>query len=103
VVVLHDLAGMSRDLRDEVDRLAEAGYLAVAPDLFRADRRPACMFRMIRETWRQEGPTFADIEAVGRWLADRPDCTGRIGVIGFCMGGGLPCSWRPGTGSTRRA
>jgi carboxymethylenebutenolidase len=88
-VVLHDLAGMSRDLRDQVDWLAEAGYLAVAPDLFRADRRAACMFRMIREAWRQEGPTFADIEAVGRWLADRPDCTGRIGVIGFCMGGGF--------------
>ena len=89
VVVLHDLIGMSRDLRSQVDWLAEAGYLAVAPDLFRGNRRPACMFRMIRETWRQQGPTFPDIEAVGRWLADRPDCSGRIGVIGFCMGGGF--------------
>jgi carboxymethylenebutenolidase len=89
VVVLHDLVGMSRDLRNQADWLAENGYLAVAPDLFRGNRRPICMIRLIRETWRGEGPTFADIEATGRWLSGRPDCTGRVGVIGFCLGGGF--------------
>lgn len=89
VVVLHDMAGMSRDLRRQAGWLAGAGFLAVAPDLFRGNRRAACIFTMIRETWRQQGDTFTDIEAVGRWLADRPDCTGRIGVIGFCLGGGF--------------
>ena len=89
VVVLHDLVGMSQDLRNQADWLAGSGYLAVAPDLFRSDRRASCMFRMIRETWRGDGPTFVDIQAVGAWLADRPDCTGRVGVIGFCMGGGF--------------
>lgn len=89
VVVLHDLVGMSRDLRAQADWLAEAGYLAVAPDLFRGNRRPTCMFRLVRETLRGQGPAFADIEAVGRWLAARPDCTGRVGVIGFCLGGGF--------------
>jgi len=89
VVVLHDLAGMSHDLREQADWLAGAGYLAVAPDLFRGNRRPTCMIRMIRETWRRRGPTFADIEATGRWLAERPDCTGRVGVVGFCLGGGF--------------
>jgi len=89
VVVLHDLAGMSHDLREQADWLAGAGYLAVAPDLFRGKRRPICMIRMMRETWRRQGPTFADIEATGRWLAERPDCTGRVGVVGFCLGGGF--------------
>ena len=89
VVVLHDMAGMSRDLRRQADWLAGAGYLAVAPDLFRDARGASCIFRMIRETWRGEGPTFLDIEAVGRWLAGRPDGTGRVGVIGFCLGGGF--------------
>ena len=89
VVVLHDLVGMSRDLRDQADWLAAAGFLVVAPDLFRGNRRPTCMFRLIRETLRGQGPTFADIEAAGRWLSGRPDCTGRTGVIGFCLGGGF--------------
>ena len=89
VVVLHDLAGMSHDLRNQADWLAGAGYLAAAPDLFRGNRRPTCMIRMIRETWHGQGPTFADIEAVGRWLSERPDCTGPVGVIGFCLGGGF--------------
>jgi carboxymethylenebutenolidase len=89
VVVLHDLVGMSQDLRNQADWLAGAGYLAVAPDLFRGNRRPTCMIRMMRETWRRQGPTFRDIEATGRWLAERPDCTGRVGVIGFCLGGGF--------------
>ena len=89
VVVLHDLVGMSHDLRNQADWLAGAGYLAVAPDLFRGNRRPTCMIRMIRETWRGSGPTFTDIEATGRWLAERPECTGRVGVIGFCLGGGF--------------
>jgi carboxymethylenebutenolidase len=89
VVVLHDLVGMSRDLRNQADRLADAGYLTVAPDLFRGGRRAVCMIRMIRETVRRQGPTFADIAAVAGWLSDRPDCTGKVGAIGFCLGGGF--------------
>ena len=89
VVVLHDMVGMSRDLRRQADWLAGTGHLAVAPDLFRDDRGARCIVRMVRETWRGAGPTFADIEAVGRWVAGRPDCTGRVGVIGFCLGGGF--------------
>lgn len=47
---------------------------------------------MIRETWRGDGPISDDVRAVGRRLADRPDCTGRFGVIGFCAGGGSAAS-----------
>jgi len=73
----------------DVRRLAGAGYLAAAPDLYRGGRRSTCLIRMFREARARRGRTFEDLDAVRRWLAVRPDCTGSVGVIGFCMGGGF--------------
>lgn len=89
VVVLHDALGMTSDLRNQADWLAGAGYLAAAPDLYhRRGSRLRCMFGVIRDALRREGATFEDLERVRQWLLARDDCSGRVGTIGFCMGGG---------------
>ncbi len=88
VVVVMDALGLSDDIRVQADRLAAAGYLAFAPDLY-SGRGLKCVMATLQASRSGTGEAYTDIEAARRWLEDRDDCTGKIGIIGFCMGGGF--------------
>ncbi|MCA1224615.1 dienelactone hydrolase family protein [Saccharopolyspora sp. 6M] len=89
VVVVHDAFGMTEDARAITDRFAAEGYLAIAPDLYTRGGFARCVRTVFRQLSTGSGQAFEDVEAARRALADREDCTGKVGVVGFCMGGGF--------------
>lgn len=89
VVVVHEAFGLNDDIRSHADRFAAAGYLAVAPDLYTAGGTFRCLRATFRTMIAGHGPAFDDLEAARRFLLDRAECSGKVGVIGFCLGGGF--------------
>jgi carboxymethylenebutenolidase len=89
VVVIHDAVGITTDIKRIADRLAAAGYLALVPALFRRGFRPRCVVSTLRALSNGSGVAVDDIVAARDHLAADERCTGKVGSVGFCMGGGF--------------
>jgi carboxymethylenebutenolidase len=98
VVVIHEAFGLTDDIRGKAAEFAARGYLALAPDLFDGRSWIRCIRSAFVQLRAGRGPAFAALDAASAYLAARPDCTGKTGVIGFCLGGGfaLLCAPRAG-------
>jgi carboxymethylenebutenolidase len=94
VVVIHDALGMSTDVRNQADWLASERYLAVAPNLYYWGRRIRCLISTVRLGERP----LSELDATRRWLAEQDRCSGKVGVIGFCMGGDFALMMAPRRG-----
>jgi carboxymethylenebutenolidase len=89
VVMLHEGWGIDDVLRRHADRMAAAGYLVYAPDLLGEGSWLRCIRITFKALQARSGKPFELIESCRRELKADPDCTGKVGVIGFCMGGGF--------------
>lgn len=96
VVIVHDAIGFDNDNRAIVARVAAGGYLAIAPNLYSRGGRMRCMTRVFREALAQRGRAFDDLVASRDHLLASPQCSGGVGIAGFCMGGQFALLAGPG-------
>lgn len=87
LVVAHEAFGVDANMRAIADRLASRGYLTVIPDLYTEGGAVRCLYATFRALQRGSGRAFQDIEAARVWAVRHPQCSGRVGIIGFCLGG----------------
>lgn len=87
VVVVHELFGVDDIMKRQLTRLAEAGFVALMPDLFTAGGPRKCLVSTFRALRSGHGRAYADLEAARSLLAESPESNGKVGVTGFCMGG----------------
>jgi carboxymethylenebutenolidase len=89
VIVIQEWWGVDNWIREQTDRFAKQGYVALAPDLYRGKSTsdPGEAHELMRGM--PEDRAMADLKAAYEYLASRPDVDPQhIGVIGWCMGGG---------------
>jgi carboxymethylenebutenolidase len=89
VVMIHEAFGLNDMTRRHADRLASAGYLTLALDLFSEGGARRCLVSTMRSMLKGSGRPFTDLATARAWLAKAPQSNGKTGVIGFCMGGGF--------------
>jgi len=96
VIVIHEIFGLSDWVRSVTDQLAEAGYIAIAPDLLSgtapggggtAELGGMDAVRKAISGLPADQVT-ADLNAVAAYVAKLPACNGKVVVAGFCWGGG---------------
>jgi carboxymethylenebutenolidase len=91
VLVAHENRGLNPHIEDIARRLALDDFMAFAPDaLFPLGGYPGDEDKA-REVFPKldQAKTSEDFVAAARWLQGRADCTGKIGAVGFCYGGGI--------------
>lgn len=87
VVLVHDAIGYGPD-KERISRLvAAAGYIAITPNMFARGGLVRCITRVFRELLTQRGRALDDILAARDHLLALPQCSGAVGIAGFCMGG----------------
>ena len=98
LLLVHELFGLDDEMKRHADRLAAMGYLVLAPDLLARGRKVVCLAQTMTALRKGRGRAFDDLEAGRTALLADPACSGSVGVIGFCMGGGfaLVLAGRPG-------
>lgn len=93
MIVIHEAGGLNDHIRDVCNRFANIGYVALGVDLYTREGGPptagnmqAIMARLFSMS---DATILGDLEGAADHLRSREECNGKLGCIGFCMGGRL--------------
>ncbi|CAO3418963.1 dienelactone hydrolase family protein [Azospirillum argentinense] len=98
LVVIQEIFGVNQVMRDLCDGFAAQGWLAVCPDLFWRQEPGVQITDKTQEEWNRafalmngmdQDKAVDDLKATLAWLRQNPDCTGKAGSVGYCLGGRL--------------
>ena len=105
VLVVHEAMGLNDDIRRIAARFADSGYVALAPDLVGAGWKPLCIARFFGGIGKVgTGRPYREMAAFHDWLARQPGVDpDRVGMAGFCMGGGFAMLYAARGGRKLRA
>ncbi len=96
VIVIHENKGLTDWAKSAADQFAEAGYIAIAPDLLSGTGEKGGntdSFKSESDATKAIGSlkqdvVVKDLDAVADYVEKLPSCNGKLAVIGFCWGGG---------------
>lgn len=98
IVVLQEIFGINKYLRDVCEWYAAHGFVAICPDLFWRQEPGIELTDQTEAEWAKafqlyqgldEAKAVEDSAAVVEFLRKHPACSGRVGAVGFCLGGNL--------------
>jgi carboxymethylenebutenolidase len=91
MIVIHEAHGLNEHIRDVTNRIAKLGYVALGVDLYTREGGPPPMDDMQAVLKRlfsiSDATVLGDLEGAAEHLLAREDVAGKVGCIGFCMGG----------------
>jgi carboxymethylenebutenolidase len=96
IVVIHEIFGLTENIKDIARRFAREGYAALAVDLFGGRNRAVCMASVMYGllVTPLKNSNLNELKAALDYLGEQPEVDSeRVGAIGFCMGGGFAIAW----------
>jgi len=98
LILIHEWNGLVDRVRQVADAFAEQGYIALAADMYQSrtgSNREENM-ALMQEARANPDAMIANLDAAQRFLRERDDVTGKVGVMGWCFGGGVALSYALG-------
>lgn len=98
IIMIQEIFGVNQEMREKCDKMAEKGYIAVCPDLFWRLEPGVQLTDQTEEEWAKAFDLFGrfdidkgieDLRATHHVFKGHADSTGKVGCMGYCLGGKL--------------